>query len=181
MADRLPEGTDQVKSGAAGTRTDAASDAAPQAELNDLKARAQAKAGELRAVATDHVRDYAGQGKDKATGALDNVAKLIDENASNIDDRLGSQYGDYARRASTYVSEAADGLRGKDVEDLLEDVRAFVRRSPAIALAAATVTGFLAARVVKAGSGHATLAGDRSNAATDGAGRVPAKRSAARR
>ena len=161
MAETLPEGTDHTVPGAASTKpsgggasygaTTAGADAA------DLKGKAQARASEWSAQAVDHARDYAEQGKEKASGALGSVARLIDDNAAQIDDRLGAHYGDYARRASAFVSDAADNLREKDVEELLDDAREFVRRSPRIAMAAAAATGFLAARVVKAGTAHADV------------------------
>jgi hypothetical protein len=184
MAETLPEGTDHITPGAASTtpsKSPAPAGGATTAgadsgvDPSDLKAKAQAKANEWSAQAADHARDVAEQGKEKASGALGNVAKLIDDNASQIDDRLGSQYGDYARRASAFVNDAADGLREKDVEELLDDAREFVRRSPGVAMAAAAATGFLAARVVKAGTGHVAAA-----SAPGGKSSTPRTKSAAR-
>ncbi|WP_419827612.1 hypothetical protein [Sphingomonas sp.] len=157
MAETLPEGTDHIVPGAASTNPSgggASSGAASDNDAADLKGKAQAKASEWSAQAVDHARDYAEQGKEKASAALGSVARLIDDNAAQIDDRLGAHYGDYARRASAFVNDAADGLREKDIEELLDNAREFVRRSPRIAMAAAAASGFLTARVVKAGTAH---------------------------
>jgi hypothetical protein len=153
MAETLPEGTDHITPGASSTRPQASTAGSARTDASDLKAKAQAKASEWGAQAADHARDYAEQGKERASGALGGVAKLIDDNAGQIDEHLGERYGDYARRASAFVTDAADGLREKDVDELLDEARAFVRRSPGVAIAAATAAGFAVSRVVKAGVG----------------------------
>lgn len=101
--------------------------------------------------AGDRARDYAAQGKDKATGALDEVSKVIKDAAGDVDDKFGAEYGRYAHSAAGAVSNFADTLRGKEVDDLIEDARAFVRRSPAIALGTAAAVGFVIARILKSG------------------------------
>ena len=64
---------------------------------------------------------------------------------------MGEQYGKYARSAAGQVSGFADTLRSREVEELLDDTRTFVRKNPAIAIGAAAAAGFLLARVLKAG------------------------------
>ncbi|USI73031.1 hypothetical protein [Sphingomonas morindae] len=168
MAETLPEGTDHVVPGATATTPSPAPDATPASpgdRLNsdtestggrfnaeDLRGKAQAKAEELRAQAGDAVRDYAEQGKARAADALHQFAQLITDNAGQLDEKAGGQFGDYARRAADAVSGAADSLRERDIQEFLEDARGLVRRSPALALSAAAAAGFLLARVVKAGS-----------------------------
>ena len=66
-----------------------------------------------------------------------------------VDDKVGNDYGDYARRAADAVSGAAASLRDKDVEALYDDARAFVSKSPAIAVGAAIVIGFAIARLAR--------------------------------
>lgn len=96
-------------------------------------------------------RDYAGQGKDRAVEALDNVAGLVEDAANQVSERLGDQYGGYIQQAADAVSGLADTLRSKDTDELIGDARNVVRSSPAIAIAAAAAVGFLVARVVKSG------------------------------
>src|SRR3546814_13513232 len=66
-------------------------------------------------------------------------------------ERLGAEYGDYARRAADSVSGFADTLRTKDVDELLDDARAIVRKGPVIAIGTAAAIGFALVRLVKAG------------------------------
>ena len=68
-----------------------------------------------------------------------------------IDERLGEEYGDYARRAAGAIENVANKIAAKDPDELIEDTRNFVRNSPGIALAGAAVVGFVVARLVKSG------------------------------
>jgi hypothetical protein len=103
--------------------------------------------------ATDKARDYAGQGVGKATDALDEAAKFLEDTARTIEEKIGPQYGRYGFSAAESVSGFAEQLRGKDVDELVEDVRGFVRKSPAVAIGAAVGLGFVLARLAKAGAG----------------------------
>lgn len=118
----------------------------------ELRSQAASKAAELREQATDQVFAFASQGKDRATEALDGAAKLINDAAAQIEDRLGGAYGGYARQAGDTVSSLATSLRSKEVDQLVEEARGFIKKSPALALGAAAAAGFLVARLVKAGS-----------------------------
>lgn len=162
----LPEGTDTIIdiSGTPGSGVGMASaediTIAPNASRSGEAVKQAAKAvGEktagIRQQAAEKARDYADQGKDKAAGALEGVTKLVDNAAGAIDDKLGAQYGDYARKAAEAVSGVAGTLRSKNVDELFNDARDAVRKNPAIAIGAAAVAGFLLARVVKAGGSDA--------------------------
>ncbi len=101
--------------------------------------------------AGERVRKAADTGKAKASGAMDDVAAMAEDVAKTIDERLGTQYGDYARKAASAVSGVADGLKSKEVEQLIDDARDFVRKKPAVAIGAAAAVGFLLTRLFKAG------------------------------
>jgi|GEM_PF-1204596 len=109
------------------------------------------EASRLSAKATDKARGLADEGKARATGALDEFSKLMEDAAGTVDEKLGEQYGQYARSAAKAISGFSDGLRGKEVEDLLADAGDFVRKSPAIAIGTAAALGFVLARIAKAG------------------------------
>lgn len=105
----------------------------------------------LGSQATEQVRTLADTGKTRATGALGEFATMLDDAAAQVDEKLGPQFGGYARQASGAVRSFADGLDGKDVDDIVEDVRAFVQKSPAVAIGTAAALGFVVARVLRAG------------------------------
>ena len=104
----------------------------------DFAGEARTKAGEL-----------AVQGKSKASEALSGLGRLVDENAPTIDENLGAKYGDYARSASRKLQETAQRLDQKSVEQIGEDAREFVRKSPATAVGLAALAGFLLARLLR--------------------------------
>lgn len=118
------------------------------------------EAGKLGRQATDKARGLADEGKLRATGALDEFSKMMEDAAGTVDDKLGEQYGQYARSAAQALSGFSDSLRDKDVEELIDDVRGFVRKSPAVAIGTAAALGFVLARVVKAGVDGAADATD---------------------
>lgn len=101
--------------------------------------------------AADKARSYAIDGKTKASDALSEFSKLMTNAAGSVDDRLGNEYGDYARSAANSLAGFSESLRGKDVDDLLNDARDFVKKSPAVAIGVAAAVGFVLARLVKSG------------------------------
>lgn len=105
----------------------------------------------FKAQATDTVRAAATKGKDRATEAVGSISKLIRDSAGTIDDKVGKQYGDYARSAADMVEGFAGKMDAKDVDALAEDARQFVRKSPAVAIGAAAAIGFVLARLVRSG------------------------------
>lgn len=115
------------------------------------KATIKQEAGKLQTQAADKARSFAGDGKAKASGALGDFARMMTDAAGTVDERMGAQYGDYARSAAGYVSGFADSLDQKDVDELVADAREFVRKSPMVAIGTAAALGFVIARVVKAG------------------------------
>jgi hypothetical protein len=137
--------------GGSATGTDDTGGTASGGTKENFKAQVRDQIQTLKGQATDKARQYADQGKDRATTALDDFAQVVQDAAKSVDDRLGSEYGQYAHRAADAVTQLADGLRGKSVDDLLEDSRALVRKSPGVAIGAAALVGFVLARVVKAG------------------------------
>ncbi len=105
----------------------------------------------LSGQAADKARGMVGQGLERSAEALANVSRMIGDTASGIDERLGEEYGDYARRAAEAIEGAASNLASKDPDELIDDTRDFVRRSPGVALAGAAIVGFAVARLIKTG------------------------------
>ena len=159
--EQLPEGTDTIIEGA-GVNADDENDSPATGASNDQEPPISAMPGngegkgvffervdELRGQATDRARDLAQAGKDRATSALDSLVQTVEDAAAEIDEKLGSQYGDYARRAAQYIGNFSDSFRDKDVDDLFNDAREFVKKSPAVAIGAAAALGFVVARLAR--------------------------------
>ena len=111
--------------------------------------RGQATA--LRDQAGGRVREFAEGGKTRASDALDELSRVVGDTAETIDEKLGGEYGEYARKAADAVSGFADTLRRKDVDELYDNVRDAVRKSPGIAIGVAAIVGYTLVRLIKAG------------------------------
>ena len=105
----------------------------------------------LRDQAGGKVREFADTGKTRATDMLEELSRVVADTADSIDERLGNNYGEYARKAADGVSGFAESLRGKEVDELYDNVRSAVRKSPGLAIGIAAVVGFTLVRLVKAG------------------------------
>jgi ElaB/YqjD/DUF883 family membrane-anchored ribosome-binding protein len=162
---QLPEGTDHVVKGASGSsRTTAGAGdggisgnggfvaTADDARGTDrLVSQVRDHVSNLRGTATDRLRGFADGGKGRATGLLDEFSEVIKDAARSVDERLGADYGRYAHQAADAVSGFSGRVREKSVDDLLDDTRDFVRKSPAVAIGIAAVAGFALMRVIKTG------------------------------
>ncbi len=134
-----------------GTSTSRGGGGAAKGAADKIVSGVKSQVSSLTDQATTKAREYADQGKERATSALDGFAEVINDAARSVDERLGSQYGEYAHRAAGAVTSLSQNLRGKTVDQLLEDSRSAVRKSPGIAIGTAAVLGFALVRLVKAG------------------------------
>ncbi|MFL9841794.1 hypothetical protein ABS767_12530 [Sphingomonas sp. ST-64] len=125
------------------------------------------EASKFAGQAGDKARSFADTGKEKATGALDEFSTMMRDAAGSVDERLGEQYGQYARSAADQISGLADSLRGKQVDDLLDDAREFVKKSPAVAVGIAAGVGFVLARLLKSGLDAAGDLADKGDTSGD--------------
>jgi ElaB/YqjD/DUF883 family membrane-anchored ribosome-binding protein len=148
----LPEGTDHIVPGATVTSNHEEQLIVREPTTRDKIAdTVKSGSNKLAEQAADKTRGFVGQGLERSSEALANVSKLVGDTAGGLDERLGAEYGDYARKAATYIEDTANKLATKDADELIDDTREFVRKSPGVALAGAAVVGFLLARLVKTG------------------------------
>ena len=108
---------------------------------------------QLAGQAGDKARGLVSQGLERTAEALANVSRMVGDTAPGIEERLGPEYGDYARRAAGAIENVANNIAEKNPDELIEDTRNFVRNSPGVALAGAAVVGFVVARLLKTGLG----------------------------
>ena len=162
----LPDGTDKVIAGASKLSDDtttvedtalvkereiAARRGGDSSTERGLAERLREGREQFASQAGERTRGLVGQGLERTAEALANVSKMVGDTASGIEERLGPEYGDYARRAAGAIENAANTIAEKDPDELIEDTRNFVRNSPGIALAGAAVVGFVVARLLKTG------------------------------
>lgn len=111
--------------------------------------------------AKEKAASIAREGKTRASDALAAVGRTIADTAGTVDDKLGPQYGNYARNAARWTQETAAKLESKEFSELGEDVKDFVRKSPGLAIGIAAVAGFALARM---------LGGNKDGAPSDSSG-----------
>jgi hypothetical protein len=126
------------------------------ADQSGIVERIRSGREQLSSQAGEKARGLVTQGLERTSEALANVARMVGDTAPGIEERLGSEYGDYARRAAGSIENVANTIAGKDPDELIEDTRNFVRNSPGVALAGAAVVGFVVARLFKTGLASGT-------------------------
>ncbi len=112
---------------------------------NDWAEEAKNLTGQAKERATELAQD----GKARASDAISGLGKIVADNAGTIDERLGARYGDYARTAARTMQETAAKIEAKDLDELGEDAKQFVRKSPGIAIGIAALFGFMLSRLFK--------------------------------
>ena len=138
-----------------------------RAGVSALRSEARARGSEYRKTATASTADWvddakamgeqakeraaqlAKDGKTRASDGLASLGKTVSGSAKTIDDKLGKQYGDYARTAARTMQEASAKLDAKDLGELGEDARKFIKESPGAAIGIAAVAGFFIARMFR--------------------------------
>jgi ElaB/YqjD/DUF883 family membrane-anchored ribosome-binding protein len=146
---RFNAALEEAKAGAAALRAEAEnriSAAGGQAKGKGTDLVAEAKSYGEQAVGK--AGELAVEGKQVASDAIASLGKVVGDTAPQIDEKLGAQYGDYARKASRTLQETSAKLESKSVEELSEDARAMVRKSPGVAVGVAAVVGFFLARML---------------------------------
>jgi ElaB/YqjD/DUF883 family membrane-anchored ribosome-binding protein len=142
------------KTAAAKPKAAAAKTTVAKAKPNPGKAESTSVKTEfanMKDKAADRAREAADKGKDKASEALGGFGQILRDSAEQIDEKVGAQYGDYARKAADAVDDFATKMDAKQVDDILEDTRQFIRKSPGVAIGAAAAIGFVLARLVRSG------------------------------
>ena len=146
---------DEAKAAAVSSDNALSKKAHEQGEIVKDKLAAADLVGEAKALGSEakaRAAVLAVDGKAKASDALTGLGKIVADNASVVDDKLGEKYGDYARSAARTIQETAAKLESKDLSELGDEAKTLVRKSPLLALGIAAVAGYLIARTLKSSS-----------------------------
>lgn len=145
---RFNAALEEAKAGAAALRAEA------ENRLTVVGGQARDRSDDLLAEAKAYGEQALGkagglavEGKRVTSDAIASLGKVVGDTAAQIDEKLGPQYGDYARKASRTLAETSAKLEAKSVEELGKDAREAVRKSPAAAVGLAAVFGFFLARI----------------------------------
>ena len=155
----LPEGTDTVIDTDASPSGDivvaeteiVSEQETPAPRSGKLIDRLRSGSEDLSSQAGERARGLVSQGLERSAETLSNVSKLVGDTAPGLDERLGPEFGEYARKAASAIENTANSIASKDADELIEDTRNFVRNSPGVAIAGAAIVGFALARLLKSG------------------------------
>ena len=147
---RFNAALEEAKAGAAALRAEGKERAAAyrgqaQGKSEDWVAEAKTYGNEAKVKG----RELATEGKVKTSEGLRALSRTISDNAYQVDEKLGAKYGEYARTASSALDDYAGKLDEKSVDDLVEDSREFVRKSPGLAVGIAAAVGFMLSRLFR--------------------------------
>jgi ElaB/YqjD/DUF883 family membrane-anchored ribosome-binding protein len=126
------------------------SDAAGALPEPSTRDKVRAKAGEIRAEAGARARTAAEEGKAKAAETLSSVSEAARNAADKLKGTKAEPFSGYVESAADSISGLASKIDSRSVDDLVDDVREMVRRSPVIAIGAAALAGFVISRFLKA-------------------------------
>jgi hypothetical protein len=144
--ERFAKAIEEAKAGAAALGKEA------QERADLYRDKVSSTSGEWTAQAKDKATGLAAEGKAKCSEAITGISRLVTENAPLIDEKIGAKYGDYARSAAQSMQDAATRLDAKDLDELAEDAKEFVRKSPGLAVGLAAVAGYMVARMLRGSS-----------------------------
>ena len=90
--------------------------------------------------------------KNKATDGLGSVAHAVRETTQRLRDDNHGTVARYAEQAADQIDRFSQGLKNKDVGELMSDAQRLARRQPALFVGGAFTLGLLGARFLKSSS-----------------------------
>jgi hypothetical protein len=91
--------------------------------------------------------------KDRAIDSLMGVADVVRRMGDPLQEESYGKAADYTRKAAERLDEVALYLRERDTQQLIQDLRGFAKRQPAVFLGIGFLAGALCGRFLKSSSG----------------------------
>jgi len=87
--------------------------------------------------------------KGRATDSISSIAHAVRSTTSQLRGEQHDVLAQYVETVADQLERFSNNVRGKDVNELLDDARGFARRQPALFVAGSFAVGLLAARFLK--------------------------------
>jgi hypothetical protein len=150
---------DAAKQEAAGVKDTAKAEAGhvvdtAKGEAKAVATEAKGQARHLYAQTKNELRDQAGVQQQRAAAGLRSIGDELRSLASGETPQNSGLATDLVRQASQRVSSAASWLGDRDPVELLDEVKAYARRRPAVFITAAAIAGVVAGRLARALTEH---------------------------
>lgn len=126
------------------------------------------KAREVGEQAKVQARSAIDQQARSAADKLDDIADSVKAAADRLQQDDDTGLSQYVSGMAGSLGELADGLRSKNVDELVRDVRQMAQRNPALFITGSIAVGFGLARFARASSHRPHASGDMTTRASDG-------------
>lgn len=90
--------------------------------------------------------------KDRATDGLGSVVQAVRQSTQQLRDQQHDTLAQYVEQAANHLERFSQGLKNKDINELLTDAQQMARRQPALFIGSAFAIGLLGARFIKSSS-----------------------------
>jgi hypothetical protein len=158
MVEHYP-GTTPADTGS-GSQSGQAAEQAKQ-QTQQLAQQARQQAGDLANRGTEQAKGQLANQKHEASQRMVPLQTALRETAQQLRKQGQGSVGNYADRAADQVERFSTYLRETDVDEIMEEVRGFARRRPALFLGGGAALGFFATRFLKSSAQEGTYgAGD---------------------
>jgi hypothetical protein len=87
--------------------------------------------------------------KDRATDQLGTIVQAVRHSSERLRENQQETVAEYVEKAAEQLERFSENLRGKDVNELLQDAQRLARRQPALFIGGSFAVGLLAARFLK--------------------------------
>jgi hypothetical protein len=159
MVEHYP-GTTPVQSGG-GTQGGTQVTEQAKQQSQQLAQQARQQASDLANRGTEQAKGQLANQKHEASQRMVPIQTALRETAQQLRKQGQGSVGQYSDRAADQVERFSTYLRETDVDEIMEEVRDFARRRPALFLGGAAAVGFFATRFLKSSSQEgASAAGD---------------------
>jgi hypothetical protein len=117
-----------------------------------LAHQARQQANQLAAKGTEQVKSQLANQKHDASQRMVPIQSALRETAQQLRKQGQGSVAGYTDQAADRVERLAGYLRETEVDEMVDEVRGFARRRPALFLSSAAALGFLATRFLKSSS-----------------------------
>ncbi len=126
-----------------------------KAKASALKDDVKDKAAGLADQAQTEAKERVDAGKQKAAGALENVADALHDTGDALRENDQDAFARYADNAADQLDQFVDGIRDRSVGELFDEAERFARQDPGLFVGGAFLLGIFGARFLKASASDA--------------------------
>lgn len=118
----------------------------------ELKVEAGNQAARISEQARQQAKRQFNQGRETVSSGMDKVAHAVRAAASDLQEQNSTGLSGYVTDIAESMSSLAESLRGKNIDELMQEVGGIAKRNPALFVTGSVAIGFGLARFAKSSS-----------------------------